>query len=107
MKILRRERVFVHTHFVTDCAYLPDDRAREVRKHMARVLDELGIVFGIHFAASRTERGLRIALECIPGRAEMERIEKELAQAVKDIPSRPRRTRVSVEQRASRGAPRD
>ena len=96
VKILRREKVFVHTHFVTDCEYLPDDRAREVRKHMARVLDELGIVFGIHFAASRTERGLRIVLECIPGAAEMERIEKELSEAVTDIPCRPRRTRVSV-----------
>ena len=96
MEILRREKVFVHTHFVTDCEYLPDDRAREVRKNMARVLDELGIVFGIHFAASRTERGLRVVLECIPGRSEMERIEKELSEAVKDIPCRPRRTQVTV-----------
>jgi len=96
MKILRRERVFVHTHFVTDCEYLPEDRAREIRKHMARVLDELGIVFGIHFAASRTERGLRIVLECIPGKPEMARIQKELSVAIKDIPPRPRRTRVAI-----------
>jgi hypothetical protein len=96
MRILRRETVFVHTHFASDCEYLPDDRAREIRKHMARVLDELGIVFGIHFAASRTERGLRIVLECIPGRAEMERIENELAELTKDIPCRPRKTTVTV-----------
>ena len=96
MRILRREKVFVHTHFVTDCVYLPDDRARDIRKHMARVLDELGIVFGIHFAASRTEPGLRIVLECIPGKAEMERIERELAEAVKDVPSRPRKTTVTI-----------
>jgi hypothetical protein len=97
MNILRRERAFVHTHFVTDCAYLPDDRAREIRKHMARVLDELGIVVGIHFAASRAERRLRIVLECIPAAAEMRRIEQELATAVKDIPRRPRKTRVTIE----------
>jgi hypothetical protein len=97
VEILRRERVFVHTHFATDCEYLPDDRARELRKHMERVLDELGIVFGIHFAASRTERGLRIVLECIPAAPEMERIEKELSEAVKDIPCRPRRTQVTIQ----------
>ena len=96
MKILRREKAFVHTHFVTDCEYLPGDRAREIRQRMARVLDELGIVFGLHFAASRTEPGLRIVLECIPGKAEMERIERELAEAVQDIPSRPRKTTVTI-----------
>jgi len=63
---------------------------------MARVLDELGIVFGLHFAASRTEPGLRVVLECIPGPAEMERIEKELAAAIKDLPRRPRKTRVTI-----------
>jgi hypothetical protein len=38
VKIIRRERVWIHTHFVTDCTYLPDHFAREIARRMDRLL---------------------------------------------------------------------
>ncbi len=96
MKVLRREEIWIHTHFVTDCAYLPEHFAREIRGKMDRVLDGLGIVFGVHFDSGGDE-GLRIVLECIPLRETMEKAEGALREIVAPIPARPRRTRVQVE----------
>ena len=101
MKILRREELWIHTHFVTNCRHLPDHHARAVQRDMARVLDELGIVFGIHYDSSG-EDGLRIVLECIPLPETMRRIESALAAVLKPIPARPRRTTVEVEPPGSR-----
>lgn len=97
MKILRRETVWIHTHFVTDCLYLPDHLAREIQREMAQVLDQERIVFGIHFDARAQDEGLRIVLECIPLADPMARIEAALAAIIKDMPARPRRTRVAIE----------
>lgn len=96
MRILRREEIWINTHFVTDCSYLPDHAAREIGRKMDRVLESLGIVFGIHFD-SRGGEGVRIVLECIPLREKMQQIEAELTALIEPIPSRPRRTRVEVE----------
>jgi hypothetical protein len=96
MKILRREEIWIHTHFVTDCTYLPDHEARRVRHRTERLLDQVGIVFGIHWH-DRADRGLRIVLECIPLPETMQKIEAELAKIVEPIPSRPRKTDVRIE----------
>ena len=96
MKILRREEVWIHSHFVTDCSYLPDHYARRIQRQMNRVLGDLGIVFGIHFD-SRGDGGLRIVLECIPVPGTMLRIDSALARIVDPIPSRPRKTRVRID----------
>jgi len=49
VRIVLRENSWIHTYFVTNCAYLPDHFAREIRRKMDRLLEKLGIVFGIHF----------------------------------------------------------
>ncbi len=95
-KIPRREKIWIHAHFVTGCMYLPDHRAREIRRKIARVLDRLGIVFGIHFD-SRGDEGLRIVLECIPFPETMAQIESALAATIEPMPARPRRTKVKIE----------
>jgi len=105
MKIVRREEIWIHTHFVTDCTYLPDHEARRVRHRTARLLDQVGIVFGIHFD-DRGDRGLRIVLECIPLPETMRKIETELAKIVEPIPSRQSKTDVRIEPpRRSAGSP--
>lgn len=96
MKIVRRQEMWIHTHFVTDCTYLPDHLAREIRRKADRLLEKLGIVFGIHFD-EQYEGGLRIVLECIPLPETMERIESGLAEIIEPIPARPRRTKVRIE----------
>jgi hypothetical protein len=97
VKLLRREIVWIHTHFVTDCVYLPSHHAREIREKMERVLDAERIVFGIHFDSQSSEEGLRIVLECVPLPEPMARIQSALAEIVKPMPSRPRQTTVQVE----------
>jgi hypothetical protein len=103
MRILRREEVWIHTHFVTDCSYLPADRTREITTKMGRVLERLGIVYGIHFDSHPGEKGISIVLECVPLPETMEKIETALVEIVKPIPSRPRETKVAIEP-ARRGA---
>jgi len=96
MKILQREELWIHTHFITDCVYLPDHQAREIRAKIARVLDELGIVFGIHFDSRPGEKGLSVVLECIPLPESMRKIESALAETIRPIPSQPRKTKVEI-----------
>lgn len=95
MKILRREEIWIHTHFVTDCVYLPEHQARHLRRELAPVLEESGIVFGIHFESG--DEGLRIVLECIPLPDKMEKVESALTEIVRPIAARPRKTRVTIE----------
>jgi len=76
--------------------YLPDHHAREIRRKMGRVLDKVGIVFGIHFD-SRGDEGLHIVLECIPLPETMGKIESALTEIVGPIPALPRRTKVEIE----------
>jgi len=103
MKILRTQRVWIHTHFITDCTFLPDHQARAVRRKMEALLDRLGIVFGIHFASS-DDGGLSIVLECVPLPETLETIEVQLADFIKDIPARPRKTEVRIDAEGPKSA---
>ena len=108
MKILSREELWIHTHFLTDCTSLPEFRMREIVKEMTPVLRELGIVFGIHFTQVREERTCRIVLECIPFARTLDHIQRRLQAVVRDIPTHPAVTRLVNEEQlatplASRG----
>jgi hypothetical protein len=107
VRIIRRERVWIHTHFVTDCTYLPDHFAREITRNMDRLLEKEGIVFGVHFD-SHGDEGLRIVLECVPLPETMGRIQEGLAEMIAPIPAHPRKTAVRVEapRRSGRGSQR-
>jgi hypothetical protein len=96
VKVVGRERVWIHTHFVTDCTYLPDHHAREIRRKVDRLLEKARIVLGIHFD-SRGDDGLRVVLECVPLPETMKQIERGLAEIIGPIPARPRKTEVQVE----------
>ncbi|MDZ7373564.1 MAG: hypothetical protein ONB23_06280 [candidate division KSB1 bacterium] len=90
MKILERRFTFIHTHFLTDCEKLPAEVGRELQKQMERFLRARGIVYGIHFEERKSEKGLRIVLECIPLPSRLKEIETYLEELVRPIPTRPR-----------------
>jgi hypothetical protein len=94
MKILGREELWIHTHFLTDCTSLPAFRMREIVKEISPFLRELGIVYGMHFTQVRDERTCRIVLECIPFAKTLDRIQQRLQEIVRDVPARPNVTRV-------------
>ena len=102
MKLLRREKSWIHTLFITDCTYLPEEGAREIRRAMAPVLEAHRLVFGIHFASSESESGLMIVLECLPFPETLEAIEKELVRIIAPFPAHPRATKVEIEPPAKR-----
>ncbi|MBI3301150.1 MAG: hypothetical protein HYZ72_03600 [Deltaproteobacteria bacterium] len=110
MRILGREELWIHTHFLTDCTSLPEFRMREIAKEMTPFLRKLGIVYGMHFTQVRDERTCRIVLECIPFAQTLDRIQRKLQEVVRDIPARPSVTRVVKEEKpatalVSRGHP--
>lgn len=98
MKILGREKVWIHTHFLTDCVRLSAQRMRDIEKALLPTLRQLGIVFGIHFTQLRDERTCRIVLECLPFAATLDRIQQHLQEVVRDIPARPATTKVTPEE---------
>ncbi len=89
MKILGREELWIHTHFLTDCTRLPGFRMREILHVMVPFLRESGIAFGIHFTQAQHERTCRIVLECIPFPQTLDRIQHKLQEVVRAIPARP------------------
>jgi hypothetical protein len=95
MDILARRQTWLHTYFVTDCVRLSTAQGREITTAMLTVLRQHHIVYGIHFAESRHEPGLRIVLECIPQTAVLAQIETVLRQIVAPIPAKPPLIRVS------------
>jgi len=99
MKILGREELWIHTHFLTDCTRLPEFRMREILREMAPFLRGAGIAFGLHFTQAENERTCRIVLECIPFAPTLERIQHKLQEVVRDIPSRPPVTKVVHDQK--------
>ena len=99
MKILRREELWIHTHFLTDCVSLPAFRMREIVKAMIPFLKGLGIVYSIHFTQVRDERTCRIVLECIPFPRTLDQIQHKLQDVVHNIPARPSVTKVVAEER--------
>ena len=99
MKILGREELWIHTHFLTDCTRLPGFRMRDIVKEMEPFLRESGIAFGLHFTQAQNERTCRIVLECIPFAPTLERIQHKLQEVVRDIPARPAVTKVVQEEK--------
>jgi len=97
MRILRREAIWIHTHFVTNCVYLPQHHAREIPNQLSPVLKEFGLVAGLHFDTRSEDKGLHIVLECLPFPETRKSIESALAEILKPIPARPRNTRVQIE----------
>ncbi len=89
MKILGREELWIHTHFLTDCTSLPEFRMREIVKQIVPFLRGVGIVFGIHFTQLPGEQTCRIVLECIPFAQTLDCIQQRLQEVVRDIPARP------------------
>lgn len=99
MRILEKRFTFIHTHFLTDCEKLPYELGRELQRDMERFLREKGIVYGIHFEETKSERGIRIVLECVPLPRVLEEVESHLRELIKPIPRRPRPVRtVRVEE---------
>ncbi len=94
MKVLGREEVWIHTHFLTDAKTLELSQRQRIRLEMEGFLRTLGIVFGIHFKEG--ER-IRVVLECIPEREKLERIEQKLQELLKEIKPKPRVVRIKVE----------
>jgi len=96
VEILVRREVWIHTHFVTDCVRLSYAQGREIEAALLPVLYQYHLVYGIHFAESWHDPGIRIVLECIPLRHVLEQIEAALRRIVAPIPARPTPTRVSL-----------
>jgi hypothetical protein len=102
MKILGREELWIHTHFLTDCTHLPDFRMREIQKELLPFLRQLGIVYGLHCTQVAGERTCRIVLECIPFPRTLDTIQQKLQEIVREVPARPSVTKaVTVEKQVA------
>lgn len=89
MKILGREELWIHTHFLTDCTRLSSLRMRDIEKAMLPFLRQLGIIYDVHVTQLRDEHTCRVVLECIPFAETLDRIQQKLQDVVREIPSRP------------------
>ena len=96
MDILERRETWLHTHFVTDCIRLSVAQGREIEAALLPVLRQHHIVYGIRFAESRHDPGIRIVLECVPLRRVSDQIEEALRRIVAPIPAKPSPTRMRV-----------
>jgi len=105
MKILGREELWIHTHFLTDCIRLSSQQMRDIEKAVLPFLRQLGIVYGVHFTQLWDEHTCRVVLECIPFAQTLDRIQQKLQDIVREIPSRPPITKVTAEGTAKNLAP--
>ena len=96
MNILERRETWLHTYFVTDCVRLSVAQGRDIEAALLPVLRQHHIVYGIRFAESRHDPGIRIVLECIPLRHVSDSIEEALRRIVAPIPSKPASVQVRV-----------
>jgi hypothetical protein len=96
MDILERRETWLHTHFVTDCIRLSVAQGREIEAAILPILRQHHIVYGIRFAESRHDSGIRIVLECVPLRRVLDHIEEALRRIVAPIPAKPSSTRMRV-----------
>jgi hypothetical protein len=94
MDILERRETWLHTYFVTDCARLSVAQGRAIEAAILPVLRQHHIVYGIRFAESRHDPGIRIVLECIPLRRVLDSIEEALRRIVAPIPAKPATVRL-------------
>ena len=92
MRILDEWETFIHTHFQTDGEQLPSERVREIERALVPTLRELGIVYGFHLERSPSDPGIRVVVECRPGKRELQIIRQKLADTLRPIPRRPRPT---------------
>ena len=96
MNILERRETWLHTYFVTDCVRLSVVQGRDIEAAILPVLRQHHIVYGIRFAESRHDPGIRIVLECIPLRRVSDSIEEALRRIVASIPAKPASVQVRV-----------
>jgi hypothetical protein len=96
MNILERRETWLHTYFVTDCVRLSVAQGRDIEAAILPVLRQHHIVYGIRFAESRHDPGIRIVLECIPLRQVSDSIEEALRRIVAPIPAKPAIVQVRV-----------
>jgi hypothetical protein len=96
MDILERRETWLHTYFVTNCLRLSVAQGREIEAAMIPVLRQHHIVYGMRFAESRHDPGIRIVLECIPLRQVLDHIEEALRRIVAPIPAKPLPAQVRV-----------
>jgi hypothetical protein len=96
MDILERRETWLHTYFVTNCLRLSVAQGREIEAAMLPVLRQHHIVYGIRFAESRHDPGIRIVLECIPFRNVLDQLEEALRRIVAPIPAKPTAVQVRV-----------
>jgi hypothetical protein len=96
MDILERREIWLHTSFVTDCVRLSVAQGRDIEAAILPVLRQHHIVYGIRFAESRHDPGIRIILECIPLRHVLDSIEEALRRIVAPIPAKPASVRIRV-----------
>ncbi len=94
MKVIKREEVWIHTHFIVDARDIEPKEKRRIKLEMEGFLRGLGIVFGIHFKEG--ER-LRVVLECIPERENMSRIEEKLKALLEPIRPKPKVKKIRIE----------
>jgi hypothetical protein len=69
---------------------------REIEAAILPVLRQHHIVYGIRFAESRHDPGIRIVLECIPRGPVLDHIEAALRRIVMPIPAKPTPIRVHI-----------
>lgn len=94
MRILRREEVWIHTHFVLDSKELDPKDRQKVKLEVESFLRSLNIVFGIHF---REGENLRVVLECIPEKEKLAKIEERLNEILKPFKPKPPIKRIILE----------
>jgi hypothetical protein len=96
MNILQRRATWLHTYFVTDCVRLSVAQGRDIEAAILPVLRQHHIVYGIRFAESRHDPGIRIVLECIPLPQVSDSIAEALRRIVAPIPATPASVQVRV-----------
>jgi len=94
MRVLKREEVWIHTHFILDSKELSLKDRQKIRLEMEGFLRKLNIVFGIHFREGET---LRVVLECIPEKEKLERIQEKINELLKPLKPKPLTKKITVE----------
>ena len=87
--VIEQYETFVHTHFVTDIQRLRDPDREKIVEELRQVLLQLRIVYGVQFAKEPEDPGVRVVLECRPGKDDMAVIRERLEAVLATIGRRP------------------